>query len=125
MSVSMSDSALSGFIPVRPLASKKRARSRHRPASQSKVRNLVQRKTHFYADLFGTAYGFASKEDRDAFLSRVPFATAMPGRRVSKHNCLPRYRYVVVCRSLDDARRLMRQWLFGPCDGALPSNMIW
>ena len=79
----------SGFIPVPPC-----------------------NRRHYYADVFGVAYGFPFREDRDAFVDYALPARVLEGRKVSANGALSRYRFVVVCRSFGHAVRLYRSpWM--------------
>lgn len=86
--------ALSGFIPVslKPLQSH---RSSH----------------HYYADVFGVAYGFYHREDRDAFVDYVSSVCKLDGYKVGGHGKLSQYRFVVVCWSCGYALWLYRQFM--------------
>lgn len=86
--------ALSGFISVSP-----KPLQPHRPSRR------------YYADVFGVAYGFSYREDRDAFVDCVPPACTLDGYKVGGHGKLSQYRFVVVCRSYGHALRLYRQFM--------------
>lgn len=89
--------ALSGFIPVSPQLLQPH-RSSH----------------HYYADVFGVAYGFSYREDRDAFVDYVSPACKLDGYKVGGHGKRSQYRFVVVCRSCGHAL-----WLYRQCMDAL------
>ena len=86
--------SLSGFISISP-----------------KLLQLHRSSCHYYADVFGVAYGFYCQEDRDAFVDHVPPACELDSHKVGVHGELSRYRFVVVCRSYDHAMQLYRQYI--------------
>lgn len=63
---------------------------------------------HYYADVFGVAYGFPFREDRDDFVAYAPPARVLAGNKVNANCKLSRYPFVVVCRSFGRAVRLYR-----------------
>lgn len=94
--MNMATTSLSGFIPVVP------------PSVESSSSRCRRCHRHFYADVFGVAYGFPSKGDRDAFVACTPPARVLDGHKLNVHGEISRYRFVVVCRSSGHAVRLYR-----------------
>ena len=77
------------------------------PPISPKLLQPYRSSCHYYADVFGVAYGFYCQEDRDAFVDHVSSACKLDSYKVSAHGKLSRYRFVVVCRSCDHAMRLL------------------
>lgn len=88
-----------GFVPVPP------------PSTQSPSPRRRRLHRHYYADVFGVAYGFSSRGDRDAFVTHTPPARVLGGDKVGGHGELSRYRFVVACRSFGHAVRLHRRFV--------------
>lgn len=97
--MSTATTSLSGFIPVPP------------PSTQSSSPRCRRLPRHYYADVFGVAYGFPFREDRDAFVACTPPARVLDGHKVGGHGGFSRYRFVVVCRSFGHAVRLYRRFV--------------
>lgn len=92
--MNISTTPLHGFIPAPPILTQS-------PSSR------CRRRRHYYADVFGVAYGFYSQGARDAFVARIPSARVLEGRMVNGHGVISRYRFVVVCRSIGHAMRFV------------------
>ena len=97
--MNMATISLFGFVPVVP------------PSAESSSSRCRGCRRHYYADVFGIAYGFFSKRDRDAFVACTPPASVLDNRKVNEHGEISRYRFVVVCRSFGHAVQLYRQFV--------------
>ena len=97
--MNMAATSLSGFIPVTP------------PSVESSSLRCRRCRRHYYADVFGIAYGFPFREDRDAFVACTPPARVLDSHKVNVHGVSSRYRFVVVCRSFGHAMQLYRQFV--------------
>lgn len=84
--------ATPGFIPVHP-----------KPSLP---------KIHYYADVFGRAFGFYSRFDRDTFVSMYDTVSILVGSKVRTRSCLPRYPFVVVCRSVSQAVQYYEDFMY-------------
>lgn len=115
---------LESFIAVTPPPLEKKPRSCP-PRPPRKPSASPQRRIYHYIDLFGVLYAFSSQKDRDTFLSWYPEAKIPPHWYTRTQRCLPRYPYVVVCRSLDDMERLLMKWMCGGGNYLLyPNNLL-